>query len=144
VAVFLLPAAADAQVLQEILNSQVIEATSNPFSCIDVTGGAAVPCNLYNRMYSELNPNIINANGGEQGHPRYRGAKTKFEANSTGSGNFPGVNSVSDACEPWYSVWTGVSSPADSPTFVTYYAASSQILNGGEGGGPLGPDWSCR
>jgi hypothetical protein len=124
--------------MTELMTSQVIDAASNPFNCVAVPSTSAA-CNLYFRYYSELNPNVINSPAAaDNGYPRYRSAKTKLEGSTQNAGNFPGVNSTADACEPWYAVWTGVASPADAASFITYYSASSQILNLSEGGGPTG------
>ena len=120
----LFSAPVQAQTMNVTMDGRINEAATDAFGC-----GAGVACNLWQRYYGDLNPTLINAPAAPQdGWPRYVAAKARYVGDTMPTGNFPGINGVTDACEAWYSVYTGVVN-SDVPTFVTYYGAQSTIIN---------------
>jgi hypothetical protein len=141
----LLPATSEAQ-LRELTGHYVNGPMENIFLC-DHPGPTddIRPCNLWNRIYGDLNPTEINspailqANPDWDPFPIYRPRPLRYAGPIHSTGHFPDASGSGDACEAWYSAWTGVTSPS-SPLYVSYYGAGSTIANFWELGNLKSPD----
>jgi hypothetical protein len=135
---------ARAQGLHEILAHRVSGITSNPFGCPSLVDDTTEqPCNLWNRIYGDKAPILINSpsflprTGSHDGFPRYGLNTSRYLGDGHTTGNYSLISADDDACEAWYSVWDGVVD-AERGTFVTYYGASSAIVNFVDSGGDSG------
>ena len=122
--------------LHEILDARLNGFSSNVFGC--PTPGNNGPdqqrCNLWGRAYPDLRPDLVNSPVAPvDGFPVYRGVPDRYAGDAMSTANFGAANSGTDACEAWYYVWVATENP-DVGTFVSYYGASSTIVNLSETG----------
>ncbi|MFQ5767973.1 MAG: hypothetical protein ACE5ID_08325, partial [Acidobacteriota bacterium] len=127
-----------ASALGEVMQGIVLEdSQTNPFGCrisLKKPAGAPAECNIHQRYYGDLDPTIINGPAAPvDGFPFFKKAGQRYLGDQQSTANFPGINADSDRCEAWYSVWDAVTGP-NTGTFISYYAAQSNITNIGETG----------
>ncbi|MFQ5766376.1 MAG: hypothetical protein ACE5ID_00100 [Acidobacteriota bacterium] len=121
------PSSAPAQFF-EVLSARLNGVAVDPFGC------AGVPCNLYERLYPDKDPTLINGPlGPVDGFPDYRPNANRYAGDQQNTSNYPGFNTPTAACEAWYAVWTGVQNPG-SGIYISYYSAQSTIVNVSETG----------
>lgn len=134
--------------LGEIVAQNISTISTNPFGCATActSGGAEQTCNLWNRVYGDKGPAVginspaILTNPCEKdGYPRYGSTASRMFGDGHTTANYPTINATTDACEAWYSVFDGATTP-DTALFISYYGAGGTIVNFGENGNRNCPD----
>lgn len=127
---------ASAQLCEIVVGQVDFDAGGNPspFTCTDGT-----ECLLYQRVYGDLDPTLVNQSTTNDGYPAYAAKRGRWVGDAYGTANYPGINDANSACANWYGVWTGAVG-AGGADYVSFYAGQATIVNFGENGQPNQPD----